>query len=97
VGLQREKVCGQFWLLVKTQPINKFETSNILDFASNAARFEEAYKRIASECDIPGHQDPQVNVMQLVRNWLESVYMCNWLMVIDNVDNANTFFRETVK
>lgn len=63
-------------------------------YASNAARFEEAYKRIALECQVPGRDDPKSDLMQLVRNWLESRYECRWLMVIDNVDEASAFFKE---
>ena len=62
-------------------------------FASNKSRFEEAYKRIASTCSIPGHRDPDVNVLQIVRDWLERTYPCKWLMIIDNVDDAGEFFR----
>ncbi len=32
--------------------------------------------------------------MQLVQNWLESHYEGRWLMVLDNVDDADVFFRE---
>jgi tetratricopeptide (TPR) repeat protein len=69
-------------------------TSVFWVYASNAARFEEAYKRIALECQVPGRDDPKPDLMQLVRNWLESRYECRWLMVIDNVDEASVFFKE---
>ena len=62
--------------------------------ATNTARFEEAYKRIALECDIPGRQDPKEDMMQIVRNWLENKYRCMWLMVVDNVDDIKAFFKE---
>ncbi|KAI9785688.1 MAG: hypothetical protein M1839_008705 [Geoglossum umbratile] len=62
--------------------------------ATNSARFEESYRRIASEYEIPGHEDPKRDLMQLVRNWLESRCQSSWLMIVDNVDDK-TFF--TVK
>lgn len=62
-------------------------------FASNETRFEDAYKRIASICGIPGHRDPDANLLQIVRDWLERTYPCKWLMVVDNVDNASDFFE----
>lgn len=61
--------------------------------AGNAARFIESYKRIASECQIPGRDDPNADVLQLVRDWLEAKYECRWLMVVDNVDDRNMFFE----
>src|SRR2546430_640076 len=63
-------------------------------YATNVTKFEEGYKRIASECHIPGCEDPKGDLMQLIRNWLESKYKCNWLMIIDNVDDVNIFFKE---
>lgn len=61
--------------------------------AGNAARFVESYKRIASECQIPGRDDPNADVLQLVRDWLEAKYECRWLMIVDNVDDRNMFFE----
>ena len=34
--------------------------------------------------------------MQLVKDWLENIYSLEWLMIIDNVDNAEAFFTEKV-
>ena len=62
--------------------------------ASNTARFEEGYKEIASRCGIPGRDDMKSDLMQLVRNWLESNSKCSWMMIVDNVDDANLFLRE---
>lgn len=61
--------------------------------AGNAARFVESYKRIASEFQIPGRDDPDADVLQLVRDWLEARYECRWLMIVDNVDDRNMFFE----
>ncbi|KAM0803118.1 hypothetical protein BDR22DRAFT_801976 [Usnea florida] len=60
--------------------------------AGNAARFVQSYKRIASEFQIPGRDDLQSDVLQLVRDWLEGKYNCRWLMIVDNVDDRNMFF-----
>jgi tetratricopeptide (TPR) repeat protein len=62
--------------------------------AANTARFEEAYRRIASEYEIPGREDPKGDLMQLVRDWLENRYRTIWLMVVDNVDDIRTFFKK---
>ncbi|KAL9600032.1 MAG: hypothetical protein Q9179_003359 [Wetmoreana sp. 5 TL-2023] len=61
--------------------------------ASSTSRFAESYKRIASECKIPGHDDPNSNTLQLVRCWLEIHYTLDWLMVIDNVDDRTIFLE----
>jgi Tetratricopeptide repeat len=62
-------------------------------YAGNANRFLEAYKRIASTCDIPGRDLPELDVMELVRSYLEDRYRFQWLMIVDNVDDASFFGR----
>jgi len=62
--------------------------------STNIARFIESFKRIASELDVPGRESPEVDVLQLVRDHLESKHSCNWLMVVDNVDDPITFFED---
>ena len=64
-------------------------------YASSTSRFVESYKRIASECQIPGRDDPTLDTMQLVRNWLETRYPFEWLMIVDNVDDRTMFFEQT--
>ena len=61
--------------------------------AGNAAKFGESYKRIASELGIPGRDDPNVDELQLVRDWLEVKYECRWLLIVDNVDDRSVFFK----
>ena len=63
-------------------------------FWIHASRFVESYKHIASECNVPGRDDPNTDVLQLVREWLEARYTCKFVMVIDNVDDRNMFFDE---
>ncbi len=57
-------------------------------YVDNMEKFEEMYRQIASEYDIPGHTNPKEDIIQLVRNWLESKYRCLWLIIIDNVDDT---------
>ena len=61
--------------------------------ASNRARFEEAYKRIARELSIPGYEDPNVDTFQLVSRFLDDDANGSWLLVLDNADDSDTFFR----
>jgi tetratricopeptide (TPR) repeat protein len=62
--------------------------------AATVARFEETYKRIATECRIVTQEATQVDITLLVKDWLETRHEGRWLMVVDNVDDADIFFRE---
>ena len=68
------------------------QTSVFWVHVGNAARFVESYKRIASEFKISGRDNPNADVLQLVRDWLEVKYECRWLMIVDNVDDRSVFF-----
>ncbi|GAM34008.1 hypothetical protein TCE0_014f01316, partial [Talaromyces pinophilus] len=61
--------------------------------ASNAARLEEGYHRIATVAEIPGRDDPKTNIFQLVHQWLCVESNGRWLMVLDNADDDQIFFR----
>jgi hypothetical protein len=54
-------------------------------------RFLEDYKRIAAAFQLPGRDDPQVDIAQIVQNWFEDQYERHWLMVIDNADDNQIF------
>ena len=59
-------------------------------YASNAARFEQAYRDIADVIKISGREDQRANIFKLVHDWLRG---CGetWLMILDNVDDADFF------
>lgn len=38
--------------------------------ASNAARFEQAYRDIVAKVDLAGRDDPKMDILRLVCNWL---------------------------
>ncbi|KAF1966374.1 hypothetical protein BU23DRAFT_486895, partial [Bimuria novae-zelandiae CBS 107.79] len=42
--------------------------------------------------ELPGRSDPKVNVLRLVSDWLQDETNGRWVMVVDNVDDAETFF-----
>jgi tetratricopeptide (TPR) repeat protein len=60
--------------------------------ASTPARFEEAYRDIADRLQLPGRDDPKADVLRLVRDWLRDETNGRWVMVVDNVDDVETFF-----
>jgi tetratricopeptide (TPR) repeat protein len=75
---EKEPECSVFWV-----------------HAATLARFEETYKRIATECGIISQEEEaQVDATLLIQNWLESRHEGHWLMVVDNVDDAEVFFKE---
>lgn len=53
----------------------------------------ESFKRIATQCKIPGRDVPGIDVLQLVQDYLETEYERRWLMIIDNVDDRTMFFE----
>ncbi|KAH6970347.1 hypothetical protein BKA56DRAFT_735956 [Ilyonectria sp. MPI-CAGE-AT-0026] len=61
---------------------------------SNAERFHQAFASIAQEYQIPGYAEPKVDVLLLVKGWLEKKDHGEWLMVIDNADDAHLFFGQ---
>ncbi|KAF8246080.1 hypothetical protein K440DRAFT_554061 [Wilcoxina mikolae CBS 423.85] len=60
--------------------------------ASNIARFEQAYKDIATELDLPGLDDPNTNILQLVTKWFADDGNGPWLFILDNADDEGIFF-----
>lgn len=62
-------------------------------YASSPSTLVDSYKRIASECKIPGFGNPDLDTMQLVRDWLETQRSWHWLMIVDNVDDRTMFFE----
>ncbi|KAJ9131272.1 Kinesin light chain [Coniochaeta hoffmannii] len=87
VGKTQIALAYAYWLQ-QTRP----EVSVFWVHASSAERFRQAYAFIAEECRIPGHDDPKVDVLLLVKRWLEGKDRGRWLMVIDNADDTQVFF-----
>ena len=64
--------------------------------ASNYARFDQSYREIAVAAKLPGVDDPKVDVLGLVFRYLEGDNSGEWLMVLDNADDANVFFHQKI-
>jgi len=62
--------------------------------ASNAERFRQTYAAIARDCQVPGYDDPNADALDLVKRWLERKTGDQWLMVVDNADDMQTFFGQ---
>ncbi|KAK7915280.1 hypothetical protein PG985_012983 [Apiospora marii] len=61
--------------------------------ASNAARFGQGFREIADHVKIPGRNDPQCNIFQLVRYWLRGGRNRRWRLILDNVDDASFLMK----
>lgn len=61
--------------------------------ASDFVRFEQAYRDIATKVELPGRDDPEVYILRLVYNWLCDKRNGQWLMILDNADDADVFFH----
>ncbi|KAJ5552299.1 hypothetical protein N7494_001677 [Penicillium frequentans] len=55
--------------------------------ASNAARCEKSLRDLADRVKIPGRQDRNVDIFQLVGNWLQDETIGKWVLILDNVDD----------
>lgn len=60
-------------------------------FAGSPARFEEDFRKIATDVQIPGRDNPQADIFTLVCNWLRNPTNGRWLIIIDNADDAQIF------
>ncbi|KAF7540081.1 hypothetical protein G7054_g1707 [Neopestalotiopsis clavispora] len=56
--------------------------------ASNAARYEQSFRELADLVRLPGRQNSQDNIFQLVGSWLRSDKSGKWVLILDNVDDA---------
>ena len=67
------------------------QTSVFWIHASNAARFKQAYQDIADRVRLPGRDDPKANILQVVCDLLSDESNGRWMMILDNVDDADVF------
>lgn len=62
--------------------------------AVDRASFEKAYYEIAKALCIPGIEDEQVDVKELVRARLDDDSFGSWLIVVDNADDTSVLFSK---
>lgn len=55
--------------------------------ASNAARCEKSLCDLADRARIPGRRDHNVNIFQLVGNWIRDENIGQWILALDNIDD----------
>ncbi|KAM7196608.1 short-chain dehydrogenase [Rhypophila sp. PSN 637] len=79
----------------------RLETDNNLSLfwinAATATGFEESFNRIASQCGLISRDDSSTDRVLLVQDWLQTRHLSPWLMVVDNVDDQASFFRDKIR
>jgi len=53
---------------------------------------KQAFRNIASTVRIPGCEDPAADILRMVHDWLRDETNGRWLMILDNADDAGTFY-----
>ncbi|VUC29845.1 unnamed protein product [Clonostachys rosea] len=87
IGKTQIVLAYAFWLRREHPDVSIFWVH-----ASNTQRFRQAYSTIAQECGFPGHDDLQVDILDLVKTQLERWSHGRWMMIIDNADDPQLFF-----
>lgn len=64
-------------------------------YAASTTQFMQAYQDIARKLRLPGCEDSNIDPCELVSNWLDEDDGSGWLMILDNADSADLFFRST--
>jgi tetratricopeptide (TPR) repeat protein len=61
-------------------------------YAGSPVRFEQGYQEIARRLALPGWDTGKVDILNLVHEWLSDERNGEWLMIVDNADDATVFF-----
>jgi tetratricopeptide (TPR) repeat protein len=67
------------------------QTSVFWVHAGTQGRFEEGYRRIAEMTQMNGWDNPKIDTLQLVYNWLCDTNNGQWMLVVDNADDETVF------
>ena len=65
-------------------------------YGGSVPRFYQGYKKIAQALDLPGWDDPDVSVLDLVSQWLETT-TSSYLLILDNADNLLHYWPNKYK
>ncbi|GAB7335948.1 hypothetical protein MBLNU13_g08192t2 [Cladosporium sp. NU13] len=57
-------------------------------YASNGPRFEQSVREVLDQLRVRGRKDPKANVFQLLRDRLCDTSKGEWLVILDNADDA---------
>jgi hypothetical protein len=59
---------------------------------SSRAAFQESYRALADVLELSRRHEPHIDLMVLVRDWLQKEDVSPWLMVADNADKMDVMF-----
>ncbi|KAK2061323.1 purine and uridine phosphorylase [Colletotrichum caudatum] len=90
-GFGKSQVAIQFAHQVRVTSPN---TSIFWVNASTKATFEDSYRSVAEVLTLPRRHDPGVNVLALLRDWLQREDVSPWLMIVDNADDVEMLFSK---
>ncbi|KAJ4128988.1 hypothetical protein NW768_007514 [Fusarium equiseti] len=87
-GFGKSKLAIQFGHQVFADP----GSSVFWVHGGNKAAFEESYRALADLLDLPRRHESEVNILALVRDWLQRDDIHPWFMIVDNADDGKVFF-----
>ncbi|RYP57748.1 hypothetical protein DL769_009308 [Monosporascus sp. CRB-8-3] len=87
LGTKSIALAYAFWLSDACPDVSVFWVHG-----SSRENFRQSFMEIAQKYQIPGFKDPKLDVLPLVKDWLVET-RGPWLMVIDNADDTDLFFR----
>ena len=61
------------------------------------SRFETDYRNIARLLDLSGREDPDVDILRLVTDWLSDEANGSWLVILDNADDRDLWLGSNQK
>jgi tetratricopeptide (TPR) repeat protein len=61
--------------------------------ASSAARFNSSVRDVVAQLQVPGGDDPEADVFQLLRTWLRGGEERKWLVIIDSADDKSVLLE----
>ncbi|KAL9639812.1 MAG: hypothetical protein Q9204_000952 [Flavoplaca sp. TL-2023a] len=62
--------------------------------AGTAERMKSGSRDIASEVGIQGYNDPDADVLKMVKDWFEGEASGKWLLIYDNVDDIDLMYGQ---
>ena len=63
-------------------------------YGTNPERFKASYLDLAKQLHVKGCDEPNADILDLVRRWLCDETNGNWLMILDNVDDGRSVTRK---
>ena len=57
--------------------------------AASASKVHQSCRAIAQKLELPGWNDPQVDVIRVLRDWIEDTQNDQWLLVVDSIDDLS--------